>query len=442
MENRLKTADESIEEAARRAFDDDPTPELKAAPPPLRHRVRTADEVIAAQAAKSDAAGSPDANNDPTPLGHRVRTADEVIAAQAAKSDAANSSKEPATEAESAFGGSSVPQEDVTNLIESVRALRQCQAARIEIEENQCRIEEHLENQYGIDVGAATFNELADRLLDPQTGSGLAEYVIEACREATEAAEQETKGPNAMTRIRDFFIEAGSGASYTARQVAEHLDIEKVQIVYSCLSTLRGLGWVNKLGAGEWGWSGQADGPMYVTNRLDDSEVFDILDDMLRNDGPLFTPAMLAHGLGREVLGVHRMIAGLKKRGVIVEHDAGTWRILKSALAQYLSIRHPGDELQPPDEAEPEEEVTDDLRRAIEGRHEVMGNLRPPIREAIHTVLSSRTMNITQIIAALEKRGWLPKTKTEQGLRGYISYVVSKNRDAFEQVERGSYRRK
>lgn len=79
-------------------------------------------------------------------------------------------------------------------------------------------------------------------------------------------------------------------------------------------------------------------------------------------------------------------------------------------------------------------------RRAAEGRREVLEGLRPPIKDAIAKVLGSKTMQSQAIFDALKEKGWLPKSNNQ---RGYVSYVLSSNKDHFESVKgkgRGHYR--
>lgn len=84
--------------------------------------------------------------------------------------------------------------------------------------------------------------------------------------------------------------------------------------------------------------------------------------------------------------------------------------------------------------------VSAGTRRAQQGRREVLEGKRPPIKDAIKTILGDKTMSSTDIFEALKKRGWLPNSNNP---RAYTSYVLSSNKEHFESVRglgRGFYR--
>lgn len=72
-----------------------------------------------------------------------------------------------------------------------------------------------------------------------------------------------------------------------------------------------------------------------------------------------------------------------------------------------------------------------------EGRRAVAEGDRPPVKEAMATVMGDRAMRSPEIVAALEARGWLPNSENPQQ---YISFMLSSSIDVFERVERGVYR--
>ena len=77
------------------------------------------------------------------------------------------------------------------------------------------------------------------------------------------------------------------------------------------------------------------------------------------------------------------------------------------------------------------------IAAATKGRRAVAEGLRPPLKEAIATVMGKKTMDAGQVIDGLKKRGWMPDAEDE---RGYISYALSSNKTVFERVKRGFYK--
>lgn len=75
--------------------------------------------------------------------------------------------------------------------------------------------------------------------------------------------------------------------------------------------------------------------------------------------------------------------------------------------------------------------------RATEGRRAVASGIRPPLKEAIATVMGKRTLGVGQVLAGLKRRGWMPETADE---RGYIVFCLSSNKRTFERVSRGHYK--
>ena len=77
-----------------------------------------------------------------------------------------------------------------------------------------------------------------------------------------------------------------------------------------------------------------------------------------------------------------------------------------------------------------------------EGRRAVAEGVRPPIKEAIATVMGDRTMTIDEIFEGLRAKNWLPNSNEP---RQYISYLLSTSKERFERVRsagRGVYRGK
>ena len=74
---------------------------------------------------------------------------------------------------------------------------------------------------------------------------------------------------------------------------------------------------------------------------------------------------------------------------------------------------------------------------AAEGRRAVARGDRPPMKEAMATVMGKSHMDAAGVLEGLEKRGWLPHADKPQQ---YISYMLSSNKDTFERVERGQYK--
>jgi len=77
------------------------------------------------------------------------------------------------------------------------------------------------------------------------------------------------------------------------------------------------------------------------------------------------------------------------------------------------------------------------IAAATKGRRAVAEGLRPPLKEAIATVMGKTTMDAGQVIDGLKKRSWMPDAEDE---RGYISYALSSNKSVFERVQRGQYK--
>lgn len=77
------------------------------------------------------------------------------------------------------------------------------------------------------------------------------------------------------------------------------------------------------------------------------------------------------------------------------------------------------------------------VSNATEGRRAVARGDRPPLKEAMATVMGKSTMGAAEILAGLEKKGWMGNAK---GPQQYVSYMLSSNKDVFERVGRGQYR--
>lgn len=78
--------------------------------------------------------------------------------------------------------------------------------------------------------------------------------------------------------------------------------------------------------------------------------------------------------------------------------------------------------------------------RAAEGRAAVARGDRPPIKEAVRTVMSNKTMNAGEILDLVKAKKWTPNANDP---KGYIAYILSANKDTFERVPakgRGFYR--
>lgn len=74
---------------------------------------------------------------------------------------------------------------------------------------------------------------------------------------------------------------------------------------------------------------------------------------------------------------------------------------------------------------------------AAEGRRAVARGDRPPMKEAMATVMGKQQMGAADVVAGLEKKGWMPNAEDPQQ---YVSYMLSSNKDVFERVERGLYK--
>jgi hypothetical protein len=74
---------------------------------------------------------------------------------------------------------------------------------------------------------------------------------------------------------------------------------------------------------------------------------------------------------------------------------------------------------------------------ATEGRRAVASGKRPPLKEAMVTVMGDKECTSEMILAGLKTHGWLPNSENP---RGYISYMLSSNKDAFKQTSRGHYK--
>jgi colicin import membrane protein len=78
--------------------------------------------------------------------------------------------------------------------------------------------------------------------------------------------------------------------------------------------------------------------------------------------------------------------------------------------------------------------------KAAEGRRAVARGERPPMRLGMAIVMGDKTMNAQQVVDGLNKKGWAPESDDP---KGYVSYMLSSNRDTFERDEskgRGYYR--
>lgn len=72
------------------------------------------------------------------------------------------------------------------------------------------------------------------------------------------------------------------------------------------------------------------------------------------------------------------------------------------------------------------------------GRRAVASGERPKLVDAMWIAMGDEQMNSAQVIDALKEKGWLPNANK---LKGYISFMLSKNADKFERVDRGVYKR-
>lgn len=77
------------------------------------------------------------------------------------------------------------------------------------------------------------------------------------------------------------------------------------------------------------------------------------------------------------------------------------------------------------------------VSNAAEGRRAVARGDRPPMKEAMATVMGKATMEAPAVVEGLKKRGWTPNARDPQQ---YVSYMLSSNKDVFERVERGHYK--
>lgn len=72
-----------------------------------------------------------------------------------------------------------------------------------------------------------------------------------------------------------------------------------------------------------------------------------------------------------------------------------------------------------------------------EGRRAVASGARPKLVDALGIVMGSETMTASQILEALNGRGWTPGAAQPQA---YISYTLSDNKEIFARVKRGEYK--
>jgi hypothetical protein len=59
---------------------------------------------------------------------------------------------------------------------------------------------------------------------------------------------------------------------------------------------------------------------------------------------------------------------------------------------------------------------------------------RLPIREALQSVLGSRTLPLDEIVGELERRGWMPYAND---VSEYVRHVLSREVELFEPVGEG-----
>lgn len=64
-------------------------------------------------------------------------------------------------------------------------------------------------------------------------------------------------------------------------------------------------------------------------------------------------------------------------------------------------------------------------------------NTRPPIKEALQQVIGDKVMNRDAMLAELKNRGWVPDSNDP---RTYLAYILSSNKDLFENVKGQGYR--
>lgn len=75
---------------------------------------------------------------------------------------------------------------------------------------------------------------------------------------------------------------------------------------------------------------------------------------------------------------------------------------------------------------------------AVAGRAAVQRGDRPPLKEAMVQVMGDREMSAKDVVDALAKRNWIPKSKKPNE---YIGYMFSQNKDTFENTgTRGVWR--
>ena len=71
------------------------------------------------------------------------------------------------------------------------------------------------------------------------------------------------------------------------------------------------------------------------------------------------------------------------------------------------------------------------------GRRAVARGDRPPMKEAIALIMGDKETEIGEVVAALEKKGWLPNTPHP---RPYVNCFLANSKDVFERVSRGKYK--
>jgi uncharacterized protein YnzC (UPF0291/DUF896 family) len=82
----------------------------------------------------------------------------------------------------------------------------------------------------------------------------------------------------------------------------------------------------------------------------------------------------------------------------------------------------------------------DGMSRAADGRRDVASGKRPTIKQACAQVLGNETLDTKEVVARLEKNGWMPNTNNPAGYINFVLSSAAKKGDTFERVDRGQYR--
>jgi hypothetical protein len=64
---------------------------------------------------------------------------------------------------------------------------------------------------------------------------------------------------------------------------------------------------------------------------------------------------------------------------------------------------------------------------------------KPPLKKRLASVMGDRAMSSREVTEALRAKGWLPDSALPEQ---FVSFILASNKNEFERVERGVYRRR